>query len=196
MTPLENLANYLGLRDRPADGLARESVRYALARDPAAQPLARDPGAPPSDPCTVWTLPAALGHATAHLDAPWWQPDPDGTLVHTVPGIEMDSDIPLDIVAWEPRAPGRMYRRTGYARHLGDMTGGGPLLLHPHAASWVEAGGIGVVIIDWKHYAQRLRMGGRPIRCVGEKFTAFVKKQLEDATPRMPVVSMAREGKR
>ena len=166
--------------------LSLEAARYAGAGATGLCPIASE---------IIWLLPGCMGTTMGDIDAPWWQPCPDGEPLQTLPAIASVYDPPDDILAWRPSAPGRVFRRIGAPiTRLGIWTGSGPITLYPHPKAWAEAGGDGCCVLDWPAVAPELRLGRRAIRCVGEKFTAFVRKQIEDAAPPMPAVSVRRGG--
>ncbi len=83
-------------------------------------------------------------------------------VVHIVRDI--DEETPVDLVAWQPHYPARMFRYLGEAVMLGASQLGNPasylaaeaLPVHLTALDWLAAGCRGVVILDHKEFVVRL----------------------------------------
>jgi hypothetical protein len=77
---------------------------------------------------------------------------------------DVDDETPVDLVAWKPREPARIFRHLGEAAMLGasqlgnpaSYYAGEPLPVHRTALDWLAAGCRGVVILDPKQFRDRL----------------------------------------
>ena len=83
-------------------------------------------------------------------------------VVHIV--RDVDDETPVDLIAWQPQQPARIFRHLGDAVMLGasqlanpaSYFGGEPLPVHRSALDWFVAGCRGVVILDPKEFLVRL----------------------------------------
>ncbi len=94
--------------------------------------------------------------------------EPEGRSDHIRAAVhivrDIDDETPVDLVAWQPHHPGRMFRYLGEAVMLGASQLGNPasylageaLPVHLTALDWLAAGCRGVVILDPKKFVVRL----------------------------------------
>ena len=77
---------------------------------------------------------------------------------------DVDDETPIDLVAWQPQNPARIFRHLGEAVMLGASQLDNPasyfkgqvLRVHRTALDWLAAGCRGVVILDPKEFVVRL----------------------------------------
>jgi hypothetical protein len=77
---------------------------------------------------------------------------------------DVDDETPIDLIAWQPQQPARIFRHLSQAVMLGasqlgnpaSYFAGEPLPVHRTALDWLVAGCRGVVILDPKEFLVRL----------------------------------------
>jgi hypothetical protein len=114
----------------------------------------------PASPCSKTHLyrlvgpecPPHIGAAFAELDGQLWQPTESGVLLLVVP--EFAGDQLVDLLAYRPSAPSKVYLRTGHATVAGEDNlraarfFGERILVHPMVEDYVRAGMTGCCVFN------------------------------------------------
>lgn len=146
------------------------------------------------------------GVVRATAEGKHWQPDHLGRPLLTLPDVPLaDPDDERlgaveigDLIAFDPRDPTRWWVRTGgavvlapeeveRAQHYAE-----PLTVHPHPLAWMQAGGTGVVVIDWSAHLA-LHLSGPPRLVAADLVTGErLDSHLNRPAPRHRVEVLAR----
>lgn len=118
---------------------------------------------------------ARVGITRAVCDARTWQPHPTGRAMLVVPDWPMPDPWerypvpPGDLIAFDPRQPGRWWWRTDTAallnpeavdraEHYDEQ-----LVIHATPLDWLRAGGRGAVVLDWRAHLPLYLRGARNV---------------------------------
>ena len=89
-----------------------------------------------------------------------------------------------DLIAFDPKAPGRWWRRHGEVQFLGGynirVEPTFPLTIHETPLSWIQAGAQGLCIVDWSFDPERFLYAG-PLEVESDQLKARLEKRIRQA---------------
>ena len=136
----------------------------------------------------IFDLPLMIGVARVQtFPSGFYEPREDGdpaviiAVGWPVPPIWVVID---DLIAFQPKAPGRWWRRRGEVQLLGTYNIRPepvfPLAVHETPLSWLQSGARGVCIVDWSFDPERLLYAG-PLEVESDQLKARLEKRIQQA---------------